>query len=249
VEKTTGAPDGACYDGAMYKFILGFIVLAAVAGGGYYTWQYNASHGDLANLSADTKFTDEQVSQLTARIGRFLVVPANEKPSVVVIRDVAQLAAQQSFYAGAKDGDILVVYSTRAIIYDAKTNKLVNVGPIVRNTTPPTDGTASPSATPSLTPTPTPLAIIIDVRNGTATAGLAGATASELKKNKLFTIGAVGDAKSSYHETVVVDLTKNNPGKSASIAQLAAQLKVSVVTTLPSGEATTTSDALVIVGK
>ena len=36
----------------------------------------------------------------------------------------AQLAAQQQFYKDAKDGDILIIYSTRAIIYDAVANKL-----------------------------------------------------------------------------------------------------------------------------
>lgn len=232
------------------KFISGLVLVIAVAIGGYYAWQSNSGKNSLANISSTTKLNDEQVAQVIAKIGTFLVVPADEQPSVVVIDDVQQRASQQAFYKDAKDGDVLVVYSNRAIIYDAKANKLVNVGPIVRNDAPAPVASGSATVTPSASPTPsvTPKAITVDVRNGTTTAGLAGATASTIKKNKLFTIGQVGDAKGSFTSTVVVDFTKD-AGKSAAVAELAKSLNATVVTQLPSGEATSTADALVIVGK
>lgn len=230
-----------------YKLILGLVLVVLVGAGGYYAWQYNAGRGSLENLSADAKLSDSQVSELVARVSKFLVVPSDEQPSVVVISGVEQLAAQQSFYKGAKDGDILILYSSRAIIYDVQANKLVNVGPIVRNDTPAPSGSPDPSASPSATPTPEK--ITVDVRNGTATAGLATTTANTLKKNTLFTIGKIGDAAGSFKETVVVDLTKNSPGKSAAVAQLAKELNATVVTALPTGEAASTADAVVIIGK
>jgi hypothetical protein len=236
-----------------YKFISGLVLVVAVVVGGYYAWQHNASHSGLAGLSADAKVTDDQVAQLVARISKFIVVPADEKPSVVVIKGVEQLAAQQAFYKGAKDGDVLVLYSSRAFIYVAAADKLIIVGPVVRIDAPPSygqvaSGSASATPTPSTTPSVTPKPITVDVRNGTSTAGLAGATASALKKNTLVTIGKVGDASGSYTATVVVDLSKD-AGKSATVAQIAASLGVSVVTTLPKGETASTADALVIVGK
>jgi hypothetical protein len=237
-----------------YKLIIGLVLVILVAGGGYYAWQSNAAKGGLANLSASSKLTDSQVSELVSRISKFLVVPNNENPSVVVIKDAAQLAAQQSFYKDAKDGDVLIVYSTRAIIYDIANNKLVNVGPIVRNDTPPAESptaSASASVSPSVSATPAPKAeaIKVDVRNGTSTAGLAGAAASTIKKNKLFTIGVVGDAKGAYTETVIIDFTTAGSGKAAAVQELATLLKAKVVTTLPANEPKSTADALVIVGK
>ena len=79
--------------------------------------------------------------------------------------------------------------------------------------------------------------------------GLAGATASTIKKNKLFTIGVVGDAKGAYTETIIVDFTTAGSGKAAAVQELATLLKAKVVTALPSGEQKSTADALVIVGK
>jgi hypothetical protein len=234
-----------------YKLILGLGLVVLVGVGGYVAWQYNAGKGGLENLSVDSKLTDDQVSELVARVGKFLVVPGDEKPTVVVISGASQLAEQQSFYKGAKDGDILILYSSRAIIYDVRANKLVNVGPIVRNDNPVPSGSPDPSASTSVSPTVTPTLekITVDVRNGTATAGLATSTANTLKKNALFVIGNVGDAKGAFKETVVVDLTKNSPGKSATGAELAKTLNATVVTALPSGEASSTADALVIIGK
>ena len=237
---------------ATYKFITAFVVLAAVAGGGY--WAYTKQSGDdLANLSAaaGAKLSDDQVLRLIERVGRFMVLPEGEQPTVVVIRDAAALAEKQSFYRGAKDGDVLIVYASRAIIYDAKDNKLVNVGPIVRNEEPPAptasgSAQASPGASPSATPAE-PEKSIVDVRNGTGTAGLAGSTASDLKKNSWVTIGKVGDAKGAFTKTVIVDLSKGT--KPGAVAALKGLLSAEVVTELPKGEAASTADILVIVGK
>lgn len=235
-----------------YKLLLGLVVVVLVGAGGW--WAFNTqSSDDLSNLSANAgeKLTDSQVQTVIARVSKFMVVPSYEKPSVVVLRNVAELAAQQPFYRDAKDGDVLIVYSTRAIVYDVKANKLVSVSPIQQNTATPIP-TAVASGSAQLTPTPTgtppaPEKVTVDVRNGTSTAGLAGTMASELKKNKWVTIGALGDAKGSYTATMLVDLSKGK--KPGAVAELERILKIKAVTELPKGEAASTADMLVIVGK
>lgn len=235
------------------KVIGGILLVVVVAVGGWFAWHSGSSSG-LANITVGAKLTDQQVSQIVANVGHFMTVP-DETPSVSVISDAASLAAQQDFYRGAKDGDVLVVYSSRAIIYDPKADKLVNVGPIVQNTASPAplaSGSAaftpgpvtslSPSATPG-----TPEKVTVDVRNGTSTAGLAGATASTLKKNSWVTIGTLGDAQGSYSKTVLVDLTHGK--KPNAVATLASQLGVTSVIDIPAGEQASTADILVIVGK
>ncbi len=233
----------------MYKFLLGAVIVVAVAAGGYVVWTSN-SGDDLANLSANAsaKLTDSQVGQVVARIGKFMVLPENETPTVVVVRD-AETTQQQAFYKGVKNGDILVVYSKTAILYDPVNNKLLNVSPLSR-----TEATPQPTADPSASTTPAPSAtpvapekVTVDVRNGTSTPGLAGSTANELKKFSWVTIGTLGDAVGSYKATVVVDLSKGT--KPGAVAEIAKKLGVTPITELPKGEKSTSADILVIVGK
>lgn len=237
-----------------YKLILGLLLVVVVGAGGW--WAFSSQSGDeLSKLSANDgeKLTDSQVQAVVARISKFMVVPSDEKPSVVVLKDVESLAQQQAFYRGAKDGDILIVYSTRAIIYDANANKLVSVSPITQNTATPVpsvDTTASGSAQMSPSPTASPVApesVSLEVRNGTSTAGLAGKTASDLKKNTWVTSTKVGDAAGSYKATVLVDLSAGK--KPGAVAALETLLGVKAVTAVPKGEAASTADILVIVGK
>lgn len=230
----------------MQKIILGVVLVVAVAVGGW--WAFSAQSDDgLANIGAGAKLTEAQVQQVVARVSKYMVLPSGEEPSVSVIADVATRAEQQPFYRGAKDGDILIVYSSRAIIYDPKENKLVNVGPIQQNT-----ATPVPSAEVSVSPSPsgTPIApekVVIEVRNGTSTAGLAGKTASDLKKNTWVTSTKVADAKNTYPATVIVDLSGGK--KPGAIVALEALFGVKAIAELPKGEATSTADVLVIVGK
>ncbi len=237
------------------KLLLGIVLVAVVAGGGW--WAFSSQSGDdLSKLSASVgeKLTDAQVQAVVARISKFMVVPENEKPSVIVLKDVASLAQQQPFYRGAADGQILIVYSTRAIIYDAKTNKLVSVSPITQNTATPVPSVVA-SGSAQLTPTPSastapiaPEKITLEVRNGTSTAGLAGKTASELDaKYSWITSPKAADAKNSYKTTVIVDLSKGT--KPGAVAALETYFGVTSVTELPKGEVATTADILVIVGK
>ncbi len=232
-----------------YKLVLGIALVIVVGVGGW--WAFSSQSGSgLANLSAGTKLSDAQVQEVIGLIGKFMVVPSDEKPSVVVLKDVASLEAQQSFYHGAKDGDILILYSTRAIIYDAAANKLVAMGPVQRNDVPASTASGSAEFSPSPSASASPVApekVTVDVRNGTTTAGLAGSTASTLKKNSWVTISAVGDAKGSFTSTVLVDLSKGK--KPGAIAELERILKVTAVTGIPKGESTSTADVLIIVGK
>lgn len=237
---------------ASTKFLIAALLVVLVAGAGYWAWQ-KQSGDDLANLSANAgaKLTDDQVARIVERVGRFMVLPADEQPSVVIIRDAVGLAEKQPFYKGSKDGDILIVYPNRAVIYDPKNDKLVNAGQLVRtDTTPTPEAPASGSAQLSPSPSAAPAApenVTIEVRNGTSTPGLAGSTASELKKNAWVTKATAADAKGSFTKTVVVDLSKGT--KPGAVAKLKELLSAEVVTALPTGEAASTADIVVIVGK
>ena len=234
------------------KLIIAVVIVVVVGIGASLMWSRQGADS-LAKLAAQpgAKVSGDQVNQLVARIGQFITVPSGELPSVVVLQNVAELAKQQTFYQNAKDGDILLLFSNRAIIYDAIANKLVNVGPIVRNdATPVPSAVASASASVSPTDSATPGVpekVTVDVRNGTPKAGLAGASASTLKKYTWITIGKVSDAKSTYSKTLIIDLSEGK--KPNAVAKLAEVLKGTVDTAIPKGEASSTADILVIIGQ
>lgn len=235
---------------ALQRFIVILVVVAAVAGGG---WYFFSRGQERFVIKPGEKLTDEQVAELIGRVGRFLVLPDQEQPSVATISDARALAESQVFYKDAKDGDILIVYSTKAIIYDAAADKLVNVGPIVRTDVEPDIASSSEEPEPTAKPTPStatePAAVKIEVRNGTGTAGLAGAMASDLKKNKLYTVEKVGDAAGTYTETIIVDQTKGDAAKGVTLEKLAKELGAKVVAKVPDGERSSPQDVLILIGK
>jgi len=231
---------------ALQKFILILVVVGAVAGGGWYF--FNQGNKGFV-IRPGEKLSDEQVSELIERVGRFLVLPSDEKPSVAAISDALALSERQAFYKDAKDGDILIVYSSKAIIYDATADKLVNVGPIVRTDIEPETASGSEQAMEGPEPTAEPVEVTVEVRNGTSTAGLAGAMASALKENELYEVLSPGDAAGTYSETFVVDLSDGDEGKGATAALLAKELNAELVTELPDGERSSKADLLVLIGK
>ena len=205
------------------KLIIAIVVVVVVGIGASLVWSRQGADS-LAKLAAQpgAKVSGDQVNQLVARIGQFITVPSGEQPSVVVLQNVAELAKQQTFYQNAKDGDILLLFSNRAIIYDAIANKLVNVGPIVRNdATPlPTEvASASASVSPSVSATPgVPEKVAVMVLNGTSKQGYAAATALELGKNSWVTKATAHAAVGNYSKTLIIDQTGKYPNDDAWLA-------------------------------
>ena len=77
-----------------------------------------------------------------------MILPDNEVPQVAEIRDAALAAKEQLFYAGAQNGDKILIYlnSRKAIVYSPARNIIVNVGPVYMDnpasSTPPTSTAA-----------------------------------------------------------------------------------------------------------
>ncbi len=88
----------------------------------------------LKNISQPKNiFPVEKSSEETAvsRAAKHLLLP-EEKPVIIEIKNSADLAKEQAFYAGARDGDILLIYAAakKAVIYSPARDMIINVGPI-----------------------------------------------------------------------------------------------------------------------
>jgi len=77
---------------------------------------------------------EQETQQVVALLKEVMLVP-NETPFVAKIDNATTLKQEQSFYRNAKDGNYLIVYNSiaRAIIFDARARKIINIGPIIRS--------------------------------------------------------------------------------------------------------------------
>ncbi len=113
------------------------------------------SNSELENLKNDivtdpnsvvSRLQQEQNSSILEEIAQVYAVPEDETPTIATVEDISKLA-DQPFFEGAENGDILVVFdkSAQAILYRPSTQKLVKVGPI-------SSGTGTPTTTEASTP-------------------------------------------------------------------------------------------------
>jgi hypothetical protein len=93
---------------------------------------------------------DDQLNRYFSEISGLILLPADEKPTLVNISDVAKLK-NQPFFTNAQNGDIVLVFtqSKKAYLYRPSIKKLVEVSPITFAVP-----TTAPTATPTITPTP-----------------------------------------------------------------------------------------------
>jgi uncharacterized membrane protein len=132
------------------KVIIALFVLLilAVAGAGYFFWQYKKAQTVPADTG--TVAAAQEVAQTVALIAAHVVLPEGETPTVATITDTSTLAGQE-FFKNAKVGDKVIVYpnARTAILYDPTLDRIVNMAQI-SPTSP--DSTVSPSASQEATP-------------------------------------------------------------------------------------------------
>jgi hypothetical protein len=98
-----------------------------------------------------------EVKSLIEKVSRLLVVPTDETPTVATVSDPDALKGQ-AFFADAKKGDKVLIYSNakKAVLYDPVLDKIVTVAPLNIDATakapaaaPTTDTTKPASTTPT----------------------------------------------------------------------------------------------------
>ncbi len=104
--------------------LLVILVLGLTATTIYFYRKYNSV--TLGNATAQ-----KEINSLVSEVGKIMVLPENETPTIATVSDPAKLQ-NQAFFADAKTGDKVLIYSSakKAILYDPKAKKIVNVAPI-----------------------------------------------------------------------------------------------------------------------
>ena len=113
---------------ATLSLVIAVLLVTSVASSILYI-QARGKIQKLQSSEGQTELQQQETEELLKAIGRHILLPEGE-PLVATIVDAETLKASQPFYAEAKNGDKLVVYQEKALIYDPDKDVLVNVGPV-----------------------------------------------------------------------------------------------------------------------
>jgi len=97
----------------------------------------------------------QQVAQVVSAVGKLMLLPTNETPTVATVSDPSKLK-DQPFFANSQAGDEVLVYQQNriAILYSPDQNKIIQVSPLnISAPAPSTQTTASQTTTTTTTAT------------------------------------------------------------------------------------------------
>jgi len=109
----------------VFAGIVAVVVLASLATAFYLYSQLNQLKTD------PQKAVQAESKDLIARVGRLIVLPEGEEPTIATVTDT-ELLKSQPFFVNAKKGDKVLIYTNarKAILYNPLDNKIVEVAPV-----------------------------------------------------------------------------------------------------------------------
>ena len=123
------------------------IAIIAIALAGYF---YNQVRILKQNPQA---IVQQEVRDLVVQVGRLIVLPTGETPTVATVSDPVALK-DQLFFAQAVKGDKVLIYTTakKAVLYSPTLNKIVEVAPLNIGAAPTTASITPSTSTTTTTP-------------------------------------------------------------------------------------------------
>ena len=147
-----------------------------------------------------TVINEQQTKNIINEVGKLMVLPMDEIPTIAQVSDITQLKDQQ-FFQKAKNGDKVLLFPKDqiAILYDPVIKKIINVGPLNNNTFPQVQATVQPTQAK------------IALWNGTKTIGLTTAAEKELQQAfpGIDIVQKEQSVGSNYDTTIVIALTSD----------------------------------------
>lgn len=108
-----------------FPYILLIVAVFIAAAVAVYFWR------EASRLRDPQKNADAEARSVAIQVGKLVILPQDEEPTVATVSDPEQLRAQP-FFANAKLGDKVLIYARarRAILYRPDENKIVEVAPL-----------------------------------------------------------------------------------------------------------------------
>lgn len=205
-----------------------FALIAGIAVTGYLYYQARQKLMFLSTPQGQQQLSAKEIEAVQAQLSKLTLLP-EESPVVATITDAGYLASQSAFYQQSQNGDKVVVYpvAQKAFIFSPSRNIIVNSGPLINQNA---DQTLN-----------------IEVRNGSTTPGLGDKVKTDLEAQGAVVTKVTNASRKTYGQTIVVGLTEKAQG--SVVQSVATFLKGDVVTQLPTAEASSTADVVVILGE
>ncbi len=209
------------------------------------------------NNTEVTQGDAREMQALINKVSSIVSVNADEIPSIATIEDISLVRAQNPIlYRGAQNGDRLLVWADKAVVYSTSEQKVLSVMPLIKDqgdiqyverlisalNSNQTSVTSTPSTATSTAVITSPT---VEVRNGTPTAGRARAISDGLKTAGFNTTTPADALKKDYAKTVI--FVANTNIDQTVIDRLKQSVNGDIVTALP-GEAAAKTDIVVIIG-
>ncbi len=104
-------------------FVLLFIISSASAI--YFALQLNSQK------EVSVQNQEKELEEIIKKVSELIVLPTNETPTLATVSDPSKLK-DQAFFANAQEGDKVLIYAKagKAILYNPKMNKIVDVSPL-----------------------------------------------------------------------------------------------------------------------
>ena len=101
------------------------IAIVAVVFGAYFYYQWSLIRQNPQAV------TEQEVTDLVAKVSKLIVLPTGEVPTVAVVSDPAALK-DQAFFANAEKGDKVLIYAQakKAVLYSVLLNKIIEIAPL-----------------------------------------------------------------------------------------------------------------------
>jgi beta-lactam-binding protein with PASTA domain len=117
--------------GGMYKFTIFLLIAVIVGGGAYFMFIKPQGEGVLGEQTQNDAET-EKYNQIIQNLKKKILLP-EENPTVATIVDIEEVKKQNpKFYESASEGDIVFIFTTKALIYRESQDLIVNVAPVAQ---------------------------------------------------------------------------------------------------------------------
>ena len=189
-----------------------------------------------------------ELNRILMLLQKHILVPKSPA-NLVTLKDTATLSKNQPFLSDAKDGDKLIVFPAlhQAILYSPARDIIVNVGAVSQENDTNTNTTPAPSNAASSTAPVAATELSVEIRNGTKVPGMAGKLKTQLSGQGFNVINASTDPISTYINTAIF-APNISESRKADLQKLVSDLQAQIVYKLPTDEANTSADILIIYG-
>ncbi|MEK7124690.1 MAG: hypothetical protein AAB877_03375 [Patescibacteria group bacterium] len=112
----------------LVKILIPALIVAVIALGGLSYYLYSQLKSFKKNPQ---QIAQQEIQSLIEKVGKLVVLPEGETPTVATVADPEKLK-DQPFFANAKKGDKVLIYTNakKAILYDPVNNKIVEIAPV-----------------------------------------------------------------------------------------------------------------------